>query len=107
MSKRVPASATTRKRLEELMDGRTVSTDARSALVKLATRLLLDESGEAQARGLADPLLVAIDGAPGLIRAVEEVFPRSLRQRCLAHKIRNLQQKVPESSRKTSANAPC
>ena len=49
-----------------------------------------------KARGLQDPLLVATDGAPGLIRAVEEVFPRSLRQRCLAHKIRNLQQKVPE-----------
>lgn len=77
------------------MDGRTVPADARSELVKLATRLLLEKSGEAQARGLADPLLVAIDGAPGLIRAVEEVFPRSLRQRCLAHKIRNLQQKVP------------
>ena len=47
-------------------------------------------------RGLADPLLVASDGAPGLIRAIEECFPRSLRQRCLAHKMRNLQSKVPE-----------
>ncbi len=51
---------------------------------------------EMKARNLADALLVATDGAPGLIRAVEEVFPRSLRQRCLAHKIRNLQSKVPE-----------
>ncbi|MGH8223988.1 MAG: IS256 family transposase [Woeseiaceae bacterium] len=51
-----------------------------------------------KARRLADPLLVATDGAPGLIRAVQEVFPRSLRQRCLAHKIRNLQCKVPEES---------
>jgi transposase-like protein len=51
---------------------------------------------ELKARNLADPLLVATDGAPGLIRAVEEVFPRSLRQRCLAHRIRNLQSKVPE-----------
>jgi len=48
-----------------------------------------------KARGLADPILVASDGAPGLIRAVEEVFPRALRQRCLAHKIRNLEAKVP------------
>lgn len=48
-----------------------------------------------KARGLAEPLLVITDGAPGLIRAAEEVFPRSLRQRCLAHKIRNLEQKVP------------
>jgi transposase-like protein len=57
-------------------------------------------------RGLPDPVLVATDGAPGLIRAVEEVFPRSLRQRCLAHKIRNLQSKVPaESWREVKARA--
>ena len=49
-----------------------------------------------KARGLNDPLLVISDGAPGLIRAIEEVFPRSLRQRCLAHRVRNLQGKVPE-----------
>jgi transposase-like protein len=48
-----------------------------------------------KSRGLIDPVLVATDGAPGLIRAVEEVFPRSLRQRCLAHRIRNLEAKVP------------
>ena len=42
-------------------------------------------------------LLAAVsDGAPGLIRAIEECFPRSARQRCLAHKLRNLQSKVPE-----------
>ena len=49
-----------------------------------------------KARQLADPLMVITDGAPGLIRAAEEVFPRSLRQRCLAHKMRNLHSKVPE-----------
>jgi putative transposase len=47
-------------------------------------------------RGLPDPLLVVSDGAPGVIRAIEECFPRSIRQRCLAHKSRNLQSKVPE-----------
>ena len=29
------------------------------------------------------------------MRATEEAFPRSLRQRCLAHKMRNLESKVP------------
>jgi len=48
-----------------------------------------------KARGLSDPVLVATDGAPGLIRAVDECLPRSLRQRCLAHKLRNLEAKVP------------
>jgi transposase-like protein len=49
-----------------------------------------------KARRLADPILTVTDGAPGLIRAVEEVLPRSLRQRCLAHKLRNLEPKVPQ-----------
>lgn len=48
-----------------------------------------------KARGLRDAVLMVSDGAPGLIRAIEEVCTRSLRQRCLAHKIRNLEAKVP------------
>src|SRR3546814_2023079 len=47
-------------------------------------------------RGLGDPLLVASDGAPGIIKAIESCFPRSTRQRCLAHRMRNLAAKVPE-----------
>jgi putative transposase len=47
-----------------------------------------------RARGLGDPLLVVSDGAPGIIRAIEEGFPRSARQRCLAHRMRNLAIKV-------------
>jgi transposase-like protein len=50
-------------------------------------------------RGLRAPVQVTTDGAPGLIRAVEEVFPKSLRQRCLAHKSRNVLDKVPDSAR--------
>jgi len=48
-----------------------------------------------KSRRPADPILAITDGAPGLIRAAEEMFPPSLRQRCLAHKIRNLEAKVP------------
>jgi putative transposase len=54
-----------------------------------------------KSRGMSDPVLVATDGAPGLIRASEEVFPLSLRQRCLAHKLRNIQSKVPEDQQRT------
>jgi putative transposase len=46
-------------------------------------------------RGLRSPLLVVSDGAPGLIAAVELVFPHSLRQRCLIHRARNVLAKVP------------
>jgi len=48
-----------------------------------------------RARGLGDPLIIVSDGAPGIIRAIEECFPRSARQRCLAHRMRNLAAKVP------------
>ena len=36
-------------------------------------------------RGLPSPLLVISDGAPGLIAAIEQAFPKALRQRCLIH----------------------
>ena len=47
-------------------------------------------------RGLNDPLLVTSDGAPGIVKAIEIGFPRAARQRCLAHRMRNLAAKVPE-----------
>src|SRR5213080_1802590 len=47
-------------------------------------------------RGLNDPLLVTSDGAPGIIKAIEVCFPRAARQRCVAHRMRNLAAKVPE-----------
>jgi transposase-like protein len=49
-------------------------------------------------RGLQAPVLVTTDGAPGLIRAVTEVWGRSLRQRCLAHKMRNILDKLPRDA---------
>jgi putative transposase len=47
-------------------------------------------------RGLNEPLLVTSDGAPGVIKAIEVCFPSAARQRCLAHRMRNLAAKVPE-----------
>jgi Transposase, Mutator family len=37
-------------------------------------------------RGLASPLLVVSDGNPDLVGAIEQVFPKALRQRCLIHR---------------------
>jgi putative transposase len=37
-------------------------------------------------RGVASPLLVISDGAPGLIAAIEQAWPKALRQRCLVHR---------------------
>jgi transposase-like protein len=50
-------------------------------------------------RGLAPPLTMTSDGAPGLLRALEEVFPQSVRIRCWMHKMRNVLDKLPESAR--------
>jgi putative transposase len=52
-----------------------------------------------KSRGLRDPLLVTSDGAPGLIQAIEEAFPYSLRQRCLVHKKRNVMDKIPDDEK--------
>src|SRR4029453_5872991 len=49
-------------------------------------------------RGLRPPLLVISDGAGGLINAAETVLARSLRQRCLIHRARNVLAKVPTSA---------
>jgi transposase-like protein len=45
-------------------------------------------------RGLASPLLIISDGAPGLIGAIEQVYPQALRQRCLIHRARNILAKI-------------
>jgi putative transposase len=46
-------------------------------------------------RGLRVPLSITTDGAPGMIKAVEAVFPKSLRLRCWVHRMKNFSQKVP------------
>ena len=48
-------------------------------------------------RGLQAPRLVVADGAPGLIGAIEEIWPRADRQHCAVHRLRNLQAKLPKS----------
>jgi putative transposase len=46
-------------------------------------------------RGLRAPLLIVMDGAPGLVKAVKRVWPHAFRQRCQVHKIRNILAKLP------------
>lgn len=80
-----------------------ITEDGRKVLLHLAPGTKEDTASctaffeDLKRRGLADPLLVVTDGAAGLIRAAEICFPRALRQRCLVHRLRNLQSKVPES----------
>jgi putative transposase len=46
-------------------------------------------------RGLTTPLLIISDGAKGLIAAIEHIFPKALRQRCVIHRVRNILAKIP------------
>lgn len=46
-------------------------------------------------RGLRSPWLVVSDGAPGLIKAIDELWPEADRGRCAVHKLRNVVAKLP------------
>ena len=47
-------------------------------------------------RGLRSPLLVVSDGAPGLVRAITELWPDADRGRCAVHRLRNVLAKLPK-----------
>ncbi len=47
-------------------------------------------------RGLPPPWLTVTDGAPGLVRAVQELWPETDRQRCSVHRLRNIEAKLPK-----------
>ncbi|MDQ3676827.1 MAG: IS256 family transposase [Actinomycetota bacterium] len=57
------------------------------------------------ARGLGAPMLIVADGAPGLIKAVEQCWPASDRQHCAVHRVRNLLAKLPEHERERTRAA--
>ncbi len=50
-------------------------------------------------RGMGEPMLTVIDGCPGLIKAVDEVFPESDKQRCTKHRTENVLDKVLEQDK--------
>jgi putative transposase len=47
--------------------------------------------------GLRPPVGVTSDGALGLLRAIKETWPKSLRIRCWVHRMRNVLDKVPDA----------
>lgn len=48
-------------------------------------------------RGMVEPKLLITDGNPGLCRAMKEVLPGAARQRCTAHKTRNVLSRIKKS----------
>ena len=58
----------------------------------------LDLGRDLTRRGLRTPWFVVSDGAPGLINAIEELWPDADRGRCAVHKLRNVVAKLPKRS---------
>jgi putative transposase len=56
----------------------------------------LDLGRDLARRGLRAPWLVVSDGAPGLIKAITELWPQADRQRCTVHRLRNIVAKLPD-----------
>ncbi|MFN8544578.1 MAG: IS256 family transposase [Candidatus Binatia bacterium] len=54
-------------------------------------------------RGLRAPALAVIDGNAGLARALREAWPQIALQRCVVHKLRNLEAKAPVKLREEVA----
>jgi putative transposase len=56
----------------------------------------LDFGRDLVERGMRAPALVVADGAPGIWKAVAELWPAALAQRCTVHALRNVTAKLPE-----------
>jgi len=54
-------------------------------------------------RGMAAPLLCIIDGNAGLRGAIGLVWPKAAVQRCVVHKLRNIERKAPKHAREEIA----
>ena len=54
-------------------------------------------------RRLRAPALAVIDGNAGLARALTEAWPKIELQRCVVHKLRNLEAKAPATLREEAA----
>ena len=64
MEKRIPGSMRTREALSELIEGHLSTPDARSQLVLLATRLIVEEALEARAGTHSDEAIMSTAAIP-------------------------------------------
>src|SRR5262245_33237278 len=78
-----------------------ICVEGRKGLLPLSTanresyERCLEVLGDLVKRGLQTPVTLTTEGAPGLTKAIEAIWPTALRIRCGLHKMQNLQQKVP------------
>jgi transposase-like protein len=75
--------------------------DGRKVLLSLSTtnsesyESCLEVLRDLVKRGMPTPVTITTDGARGLTKAIDAMWPKALRIRCWFHKMQNLQQKVP------------
>jgi putative transposase len=75
--------------------------DGRKVLLSLSTansesyESCLEVLRDLVQRGLQTPVTIPTEGAAGLTKAIEVIWPKALRMRCWFHKMQNLQQKGP------------
>lgn len=78
-----------------------ICVDGRKVLLTLSTansesyESCLEVLRDLVKRGLQTPVTITTDGAAGLTKAIDALWPKALRIRCWFHKMQNLQQKVP------------
>jgi len=78
-----------------------ICVDGRKVLLTLSTantesyESCLEVLRDLVKRGLQTPVTITTDGAPGLTKAIDVMWPKAWRIRCWFHKMQNLQQKVP------------
>jgi putative transposase len=78
-----------------------ICVDGRKVLLMLSTansesyESCLEVLRDLVKRGLQTPVTITTDGAAGLTKAIDAIWPKALRIRCWFHKMQNLQQKVP------------
>jgi putative transposase len=78
-----------------------ICVDGRKVLLTLSTansesyESCLEVLRDLVKRGLQTPVTITTDGAPGLAKAIDVMWPKALRIRCWFHKMQNLHQKVP------------
>jgi len=78
-----------------------IGEDGRKVLLSLSTanresyERCLEVLRDLLKRGLRTPVTITTAGAVGLTKAIDAIWPQSLRLRCWFHQMQNLQQKVP------------
>lgn len=89
---------------EALLVAWCIDTDGRKHLLHLGVGYKESEAAWSEfsrnlvSRGMRMPTTATTDGAPGMIKAIESVFPKTVRIRCWFHRLANSRAKLPDES---------